>query len=99
MDGIDVTFIYSGKHKVDGNPYEPLPDDVAAQLQSVVDTMRDRFAAEVGMGRGRRFNKAAALKTEAQVYTAREAVDLGLVDAIGDPLQAFDTFIKEANRN
>jgi capsid assembly protease len=99
MEGIDVTFIFSGKHKVDGNPYEPLPEDVAQQLQAVVDAMRDRFAAEVGKGRGKRFTKADAMKTEAQTYSAKDAVDLGLVDAIGDPLQAFDAFIREVNRN
>ena len=98
-EGIDVTFIFSGKHKVDGNPYEPLQEDVARQLQSVVDAMRDRFAAEVGKGRGKRFTKADAMKTEAQTYSAKDAVSLGLADALGDPLQAFDSFIREANRN
>ena len=43
-------------------------------------------------------DKAAALKTEAQAYTAPEALRLGLVDAIGDPHRAFKAFVQEVNR-
>jgi hypothetical protein len=43
--------------------------------------------------------KAAALKTEAQAFTAGEALELGLVDAIGDPNEAFAAFVKEINRS
>lgn len=97
-EGIKVTFIHSGAHKVDGSPMLPLPDELRERWQQRADTMRDRFAAEVGKGRGRRFSKAAALKTEAQSYSAVEALDLGLVDAVGDSHEAFAAFIKEINR-
>ncbi|GGF38325.1 peptidase S49 [Youhaiella tibetensis] len=98
QDGIKVTLIHSGKHKVDGNPYEPLPAEVLARWQSQSDQIRDRFAEAVATGRGKRLSKAAALKTEAEAFTASEAVELGLADAVGDPLAAFDAFIKEVNR-
>lgn len=98
QDGIKVTFIHAGKHKVEGSPFLPLPAEVRGRWQTQVETMRDRFAAVVGQGRGARMTKAAALKTEAQSYDANEALELGLVDAVADPQEAFAAFIKEVNR-
>lgn len=98
-EGIKVTFIQAGKHKVDGSPYLPLPPELAAKWQAEVDHARDRFAAAVGRGRGSRLTKAAALRTEAAAFDAAEAVRLGLADAIGDSQAAFEAFIEEVNRS
>lgn len=98
-DGIKVTFIHAGKHKVDGNPYEALPEALRDRWQADVETMRDRFAEQVGRGRGKRFTKAAALKTEAETFDAKRALELGLVDAVDDPQATFEAFIKEVNRS
>ncbi len=35
--GVEITLIYSGSHKVDGNPYSHLPGDVRETLQSRMD--------------------------------------------------------------
>lgn len=98
QEGIKVTLIKSGAHKVDGNPYEPLPAAERERWQAQVDAVRDQFAAVVGKGRGKRLTKAQALKTEAQAFTAAEALDLGLIDAVGDGQEAFAAFVKEVNR-
>lgn len=97
-EGIRVTIIHAGEHKVDGNPYEPLPEAVRTEWQARVETIRQRFADVVGQGRGRRYSKADALKSEAKSYTAADALRLGLVDAVGDPQEAFTTFLSEVNR-
>lgn len=97
-DGIKVTLIHAGKHKVDGNKFLPLPAELQEKWQSEAEAMRDRFAGEVAAGRKNRLTKAAALKTEADVYRADDAVRLGLVDAIGDGSAAFAAFVKEINR-
>lgn len=97
-EGIKVTFIQSGAHKTDGNPYEALPESLRDRWQAQVDAIRDRFAEAVGEGRGKRMTKAAALKTEARFYGSADALELGLVDAIGDGQEAFAAFIKEVNR-
>ena len=99
QDGIKVTLIHSGKHKVEGSPYLPLDPDVRERWQGIADAMREKFAAFVGQGRLGRTSKAAAMKTEAQAFTAAEALDRGLVDAIGDPNDAFAAFVKEVNRS
>ncbi|AVT76630.1 hypothetical protein RPPS3_25670 [Rhodopseudomonas palustris] len=96
--GIKVTLIQSGAHKTDGNAFEPLPAETKARWQAQVDAVRDQFAAAVGQGRKKRCSKADALKTEAQCFTAAEALDLGLIDAVGDGQEAFAAFVKEVNR-
>ncbi|PPQ42159.1 S49 family peptidase [Rhodopseudomonas palustris] len=98
QEGIKVTLIKSGEHKVDGNPYEPLPSEQKARWKAQVDAVRDQFAEVVGKGRGKRMTKAQALKTEAQAFTADEALALGLIDAVGDGQEAFAAFVKEINR-
>jgi signal peptide peptidase SppA len=96
--GVSVTIIRAGGRKAEGNPYEPLPSDVAERWQAQVEAMRQDFAAVVGKGRGSRFTAAKALKTEAEAYDANGALALGLIDAIADPVAAYDAFVTAINR-
>lgn len=95
--GVTVTLIHSGAHKVDGNPYEPLPDPVRARIQDEIDGLRNLFAGTVGVGRGRRLTAEAALATEAECYRGAEAVDAGLADGVSDPASAFASFAALVN--
>jgi len=79
--GIKVTLLHSGARKIDGNPYEPLPDDVRAEWLKSLDALRLQFAAAVADGRG--IKAEQALATEAATYLAEEAQGLGLIDRIG----------------
>lgn len=88
--GIKVTFIFSGEHKVDGNSYEPLPDDVKANYQARVDKSRLQFATLVAQNRG--LDVQAVMDTEAQCYRAEDALALGLIDAIATPEMAMQAF-------
>lgn len=97
-DGIRLTIIRAGKQKADGNPYEPLAAGLADKWQAEAEVMRQDFADVVAKGRRGRVTKAKALATEAGVFDAAEAVKIGLADAVGDPLEAFDAFVKEVNR-
>lgn len=81
--GVKMTAVYSGAHKIDGNPYEALPAHVRASMQKEVDALRGEFAKAVAEGRGAKFSASAALATEAQVYSAQRAVELGLADYTG----------------
>ncbi|MCB1865165.1 MAG: S49 family peptidase [Chromatiales bacterium] len=91
--GIKVTFIHSGDHKVDGNPYESLPDDVRANIQEGCDVARKEFCTLVSEGRSLDFKKV--FDTEARCYRAEEAVNLGLIDAIASPREAASAFLSE----
>ena len=88
--GVKVSLVAGGAHKVDGNPYEALPDDVRAEMQAEVDDLRLGLANDIAAGRGDRLTAEAALKTEARMYRGRvnssgrsEAIDHGLADRIG----------------
>ncbi len=96
-DGVTVTLIHSGAHKVDGNPYEPLPDPVRARIQAEIDGLRTLFAETVAAGRGRRLDAAAALATEAECYRGADAVAAGLADEVSDPASAFAAFADAVN--
>jgi signal peptide peptidase SppA len=88
--GLKITFIYAGKHKVDGNPTAALPDDVKARIQSRIDDIYGVFAATVA--RNRSLSEKAVRDTEALTFTGPEAVSNGLADAIGsldDAVAAF----------
>ncbi|MDD8715688.1 phage terminase large subunit family protein [Escherichia coli] len=65
--GVEITLIYSGSHKVDGNPYSHLPDDVRETLQSRMDATRQMFAQKVSAYTG--LSVQAVLDTEAAVYS------------------------------
>ena len=96
--GMKVTILAAGEHKADGNPYEPLPDDVAAKIRERLQAARQLFADTVGKFRGKRFSSAAAMATEARDYVGAEAVKAGLVDAMGSPLEAYQAFVSTLNR-
>lgn len=97
-EGVAVTLIHAGAHKVDGNPYEALPEDVRDDIQARVERSRQLFAETVGKGRGRRLDAAAALATEAMVYQGADAVAAGLADEVADLRTAFAAFVAEVNR-
>lgn len=92
-EGIEVTLIYSGEHKADGNQYEALPDKVKADIKANVDFSRTQFCTLVAKNRGK--DVQAILDTEARTYRADEALELGLIDAIATPAQAVSAFFNE----
>ncbi|MDN3719438.1 S49 family peptidase [Roseibium salinum] len=67
-EGVKPTLIFSGRHKVDGNPFEPLSDDVRAGLQAEVDSLYEQFLKTVAAGRGDRLTEEMARATEARTF-------------------------------
>ncbi|QCP50165.1 S49 family peptidase [Trinickia violacea] len=91
-DGVKVTLIHSGANKVDGNPYEPLPDGVRDRWQGELDQLRMLFASSVADGR--KMDVQSVLSTEARLYRGGAAVDAGLADAVmpfSDAINEFST--------
>lgn len=84
--GLTVTYIYAGAHKVDGNPMQPLPAEVAAAIQADIDHY---YAMFVGAVAGYRSMDAAALRaTEARMFIGASAIAAGLADRVETPDQA-----------
>lgn len=79
-DGIKVTHIFAGAHKVDGNPFEPLPDTVRDDMQAEINSLYELFVAAVAESRN--LTPAAVKKTQAQIYRGPAAIAAGLADRI-----------------
>lgn len=90
--GIAVTLIHAGAHKIDANPYQPLPEAVHDQVQRELEVVRFLFAETVAAGRGDRLTHAAALATEAAAFRGADAISAGLADDLADPVAAFHAF-------
>lgn len=91
--GIEITFIFAGDHKVDGNPYEPLPDEVKADMQASIDKRYSDFVALVA--KGRKLDEKVVRDTQARTYRADDALALGLIDAVATPQSAVQAFFDE----
>lgn len=90
------TFIFAGKHKVDGNPFEPLPDAVKATVQTHIDQLYAQFTAAVAEMRG--VDESVVRATEAGVFGPDEALKLGLIDGTGTLGQVLRAFHDELTR-
>ena len=80
--GISVTLISAGKHKVEGNPFEPLSDEARAVIQGRVDAAYAQFVKDVARGRG---VTPAAVRSgygEGRALSAVDAKAAGLIDGI-----------------
>lgn len=91
--GVAISLIHSGEHKVDGNPYSPLPENVRADMQVRLDGMWQKFISVVAANRG--MSEQAIRDTQARVYGADDAVKVGLVDAVMSPQEAVASFRAE----
>ncbi|WP_375569934.1 S49 family peptidase [Seohaeicola saemankumensis] len=92
QDGVRVTLVHSGQHKVDGNPYEPLPENVRDNIQREIDVLRFLFTETVAAGRAGRLSQDAALATEAATFRGTDAVSAGLADEVVDLTRGFVRF-------
>jgi signal peptide peptidase SppA len=92
QDGVRVTLIHSGTHKVDGNPYVPLPAEVRSDIQREIDVLRFLFTETVAAGRAGRLSQDAAMATEAATYRGADAVTAGLADEVIDVQRGFAAF-------
>lgn len=76
--GIKTTLIFSGSHKADGSPYDPLTPEAKQSIQAEMDYLRGIFVASVAAMRGMSPDDVSA--TEALTYKGEQAVEKGLAD-------------------
>jgi ClpP class serine protease len=89
--GLKRTWVFKGKHKVDGNPDGPLPDDVKARWMERITEAYEVFVSTVARNRSQ-LSEEAVRETEALTFPATQALSNGLADAIGpldDALAAY----------
>ncbi|UIJ38459.1 signal peptide peptidase SppA [Desulfobaculum bizertense] len=80
--GLGATVIKSGRYKDIGSPLRPSQKEELKALQNMIDSMNSRFLKLVKTQR-KLDQKALNAVAEARVLLAGEALELGLVDAIG----------------
>ena len=93
-DGIKPTFISAGDYKVAGNPHEKLEGSALEYLQDSVNESYEMFVNAVATSRS--IDAQAVRDTEARVYGAEKAKELGLIDEVA----SFDSVLsKLADKN
>lgn len=80
-EGITVTNVFVGDHKVDGNPFEPLPAAVREAWETEMRGLHTMFVDAVATHRD--MDAKAVRATQAATYSGQAAVDIGLADRIG----------------
>lgn len=81
--GVSYEYIYAGKHKIDGNPDEPLPAAVREKWQGHADHIYTMFVDAVA--KYRRISAEAVRETEAAIMIGSEAIKAGFADRVSTP--------------
>jgi len=82
--GIEDQTLVAGIHKDAGSPLRRMTPEERAHLQSVLDDLYARFTQVVAAGRPDLPPGELARIADGSIYSAPQALRLGLVDAIGD---------------
>ncbi len=87
--GVRGEALVSGRFKDQPNPFRPLSEEGREQLMRVVRDLHDQFVAKVAAARKLPEARVREL-ADGRIFTGREALALGLVDAIGGEAEARD---------
>lgn len=93
--GVRVTHVHAGAHKVDLSPFKALSPEARERLQADVEQLYGQFTAAVARGRGERLTADGARATEARTFIGQKAVDQGLADQVGNKAAALDALFAE----
>ena len=81
--GLKSTVVKSGKHKDIGSPVRPMTDEDRAILQSLIDDVHRQFVSAIA--KGREMDPDAVLDlADGRIFTGKQAMELGLVDQLGN---------------
>jgi protease-4 len=94
--GVQVETVKSSPLKAAPSGYEPTTPEARAAVESIV---RDSFDWFKGLVRDRRHLDDASLQrvSDGRVFTGRQAIELKLIDGLGDEQTAIDWLAKEKN--
>jgi protease-4 len=94
--GVRGEALVSGPLKAQPNPFQPLSPEGRAALQGVIMDLYDQFVAMVVEGRKLPEAKVRAL-ADGRVFTGRQALAVGLIDAIGGEREAREWLATQKN--
>ncbi len=88
--------LVGGEYKDLGTPFKKLDDDERILLQDKIDKMHDYFIREVASNRGMDVARVREMAT-GEFYLGFEALELGLVDKLGDKETAIEIIKQDLN--
>lgn len=91
--GVNVTVIKAGKTKDIGSAYRPMTDEERELMQGKVDKIYSDFTADVAVNRGLDPDYVEDV-SNGEIYLGSEALELGLIDAVG----GFDEAVSAAKQ-
>lgn len=86
--GLSYERLAAGEYKDAGVPLKEMEEHERAYLQGLIDDFYSQFVERVA--EGRELSEEEVRATEARVYVGEEALDLGLIDALGTREDAED---------
>lgn len=92
--GIKSETIHAGKNKNMGNYNEPFTDEQRAIMQSIADECYDQFTSIVATQRNLPIEKVKKI-ADGRIYTAKQALELDLIDSIDSWENMLDDLISE----
>lgn len=81
--GVERRVKTAGKSKLLADPFSPETKEQAATMTRLMEAMHDQFISHVKARRGDKLKDGAEL-FDGSVYTGAEALDLGLIDGLGE---------------
>jgi protease-4 len=96
--GVNYTILKSGELKDMGSPSRPLTDKEREIMQGIIDDIFGEFKRVVEEGRGSKLNKEKFEEVlDARILTGKQALDVGLVDQLGNRKEALKAAGRLAN--
>ena len=95
--GVQVENIKSSPLKAAPNGFEPTSPEARAAIEAIVKDSYDWFKGLVRDRRASRRRELLQKVSDGRVFTGRQAVELKLIDELGDEQAAIDWLAKEKN--
>lgn len=88
--------LVGGQYKDMGSPFKPLPLDERKILQNKINKIHDYFIGSIAENRNIPIEKVKEIAT-GEFYIGSEALELGLIDALGDKETAIEIIKQDLN--
>jgi protease-4 len=93
--GFRMEVVKSGPYKDVGNPGREMTAEEKAYLQNMVDNVHQQFVRDVARGRRMKIDKVQQV-ADGRIFTGEQAMELGLVDELGNLKDAINAAAKMA---
>ena len=94
--GVKPIIVKSGELKATPNPLEKLDEEKINYLKKIIGQLQDEFIEIVE--RKRNLNQATLRKiSSGRIFTSKQALELNLIDFVGNETDALNWIIKEGN--